>query len=162
MKPPCDLYEAEFKATFTVKVAAPPGTPPEEVRKRGAARRAEITAWSNVEWNLALRGPDDGDASDADRHTWIVDDARTGLVKGEETAWLPDTPGLGVKPAHQPECSCVPCVLKRREVKARTEVPFTRGGFVIDTHQDCTRTCLQHDCWSYGLGCAIFTGRPPQ
>lgn len=91
MKPPCDLYEAEFTANFTVKVAAPPGTPPEEVRKLVEARRAEITAWSNVEWKLALRGPDEGDASDADRHTWIVDDARTGLVRGEETTWLPDS-----------------------------------------------------------------------
>lgn len=89
-EPACDLYDVRFEATVSLKVAAPPGTPPEEVRKLVEARRAEILARANVEWALTVGGPDDGDASDADRNTWVVDDARTGLVHGEETAWLPD------------------------------------------------------------------------
>jgi hypothetical protein len=90
---PCHLYHLTFEASFDITVAAPVDMPVAEVRALIRKRKAWIIDQETgvFEWDLSDPSPEEGDASDTDRDTWIVSDSRQDLVCGEETKWLPES-----------------------------------------------------------------------
>jgi hypothetical protein len=90
---PCKLYTVTFEAWFDITVAAPVDMPVAEVRaliNKHKARLVEEEA-GVADWDVSVPSPEDGDAGDTDRHTWVVSDSRQDFVCGEETDWLPES-----------------------------------------------------------------------
>ena len=88
----CYLFHVRFTADVDIVVAAPVGTSEDEVLTLARKEQEEILNDVMPEWSATVSGAVEGESSDTNRHTWIVNDDGDGFVKGEETEWFPEVP----------------------------------------------------------------------